>query len=214
MEEVEAVTAKGEGVWGNQKYRLTLKTRIQTYHDSLAKFEKQISKYSFTFQSDSIADSRFFWSEEERRAFLAQSFTELRTAEIAEPARQWTKLTSKVESVVGCKLTAVAFVMDYLQLDLPPYGFFVYNWPLLYVDAKCTQFSDEDYRKVLHTFVGKQVSRFDEYLDKGITLEFDDGSSLGVPLKVGADFSSPEVAEFWGPGVNGYVWQTGEPPFD
>src|SRR5271168_395580 len=160
MEEVEAVTATGEGVWGNQKYLVTLGTRIQTYHDSLGQSEKQVSKYFFTFQANSIADSRFFWSEEGRRAFLAQSFTELSTAEIPESARHWTKLTSKVELVVGCKLTAVTFVMDYLQLDLPPYGFFVYNWPHLYVDGKFAQFSDEAYRNVLHTFVGKQVSRF------------------------------------------------------
>ena len=214
MEEVEVVTAQGEGVWGNQKYRVALKTRIQTYHDSLGNSEKQVLKYLFTFNSPSISDGRFFPSEEKRRSFMAQSFTELTTEEVPESARKWTKLTSEVESVIGHKLTAVTFIMDYLQLEIPPYGFFVYNWPNLDVGGKLTRFSDKGYRDALLTFVGKQVSRFDEYLDRGLTLEFHDGSSLSVPIKVGADFLSPEVAEFWGPNVSGFMWQANEPPFD
>jgi hypothetical protein len=214
MEGVELITAKGEGVWGNQKYRVVLMTRVRTYHDSLHQSERQVSSYRFTFASPRISDRRFFPSEEKRRLFMAQSFTELITEEIPESARRWTKLTSPVHAIEGHKLTAVIFVMDHLELDIPPHKFRVYNWPHLYIDGKTIRSSDGAYRNTLRAFADKQVSRFDEYLDKGITLELDDGSSLGVPVKVSADFSSPEVAEFWGPGVSAYIWDAGEPPFD
>jgi hypothetical protein len=214
MEEVELITAKGEGVWGNQKYQVALTTRIRTYHDSLHKFEKRVSSYRFTFRSPSISDRRIFPSEEKRRLFMAQSFTELMTEEITESAQRWEKLTSPVRAVEGHKLTAVIFVMGYLELEIPPHKFRAYNWPLLYVDGKTIRSSDAGYQETLRTFADKQVSRFDEYLDKGITLEFEHGSSLGVPVKVSADFRCPEVAEFWGPGVSGYIWQANVPPFD
>ena len=131
MEEVELITAKGEGVWGNQKYRVVLKTRVRTYHDSLRKFEKQVSRHLFTFDSPSISDWRFFPSEEKRRLFFAESFTELNTKEIPESARQWKELTSPVRAVEGNKLTAVTFHMDHLQLEIPPHRFRIYNWPHL-----------------------------------------------------------------------------------
>src|SRR5271170_2179656 len=129
MEEVELITSKGEGIWGNQKYQVVLMTRVRTYHDSLRQSEKQVSSYGFTFESTSISDARIFPSEEKRRLFMAQSFTELITEEIPESDRRRTKLTSPVHAIEGHKLTAVNFVMDYLELEIPPYKFLVYNWP-------------------------------------------------------------------------------------
>jgi hypothetical protein len=216
MDQIEAVTAKGEGMWGTQKYQVALKTKVLTYHDSLSQFSRKVLSYSFTFggSSGSIPDSRSFPTEEKRRLFLARSFTELRLEEIPESNQQWKRLTSPLQSVVGCKLTAVSFVMDYLQLEFPPYGFLIYNWPVLSIDGRTVRFAEEGYRDCLRSFAGKQVSRVDEYLDKGLALEFLDGSSISVPLKVGADFSSPEVAEFSGPNINGFIWQAGEEPFD
>jgi len=216
MEQIEAVTAKGEGSWGAQKYEIVLKTKIRTYHDSLNQFSRKVLSYSFTFGAPSgcIPNSRSFPTEEKRRLFLSKSFTELSLEEIPEASQQWKRLTSPLQLVVGCKLTAVSFVMDYLQLEFSPYGFLIYNWPILSIDGKTTRFAEGGYRECLRTFVGKQVSGVDEYLDKGLALEFLDGSSFSVPLKVGADFPSPEVAEFSGPNINGFVWQANEEPFD
>jgi hypothetical protein len=88
MEEVELVTAQGEGVWGNQKYQLTLKTRVRTNHDSLRKSEKHVSRYLFIFASPRISDLRFFPSQEKRRLFMAESFTELISEEVPQEARR------------------------------------------------------------------------------------------------------------------------------
>jgi len=60
MEQVEVVTAKGEGMWGTRKYQVALKIRIGTYHDSLNQISKKVLSYSFTFGGPSgfIPDSR------------------------------------------------------------------------------------------------------------------------------------------------------------
>src|SRR6266436_266139 len=216
MEQVEVVTAKGEGMWGARKYQVALKTRIRTYHDSLNQISRKVLSYLFTFgaPSGSIPYSRSFPTEEKRRLFLAESFTELSMEEISESNQQWKRLTSPLQSVVGHKLTVVSFVTDYLQLEFRPFGFLIYNWPNLSIDGRIIRFAEEGYRDCLLTFVGKQVSGVDEYLDKGLALEFFDRSSISVPLKVSADFQSPEVAEFSGPNVNGFVWRANEEPFD
>jgi hypothetical protein len=89
-EEVDLVTSKGEGVWANQKYQVALKTRVRTDHASLRKSEKHVSRYLFIFASPRISDLRFFPSQERRRLFMAESFTELISEEVPQEARRWT----------------------------------------------------------------------------------------------------------------------------
>ena len=120
--------------------------------------------------------------------------------------RQWVKLTSPVDAIIGCTLNAINFVMDYLGLEFPPYGFYIFNWPRLLLDGREIRFSDHNYRESLLRFVGKQVALFDEYVDVGLTITFSDGSVMSVPLEMSADFLCPEVAEFYGPGISGFVW--------
>jgi hypothetical protein len=215
MDELEMTTAEGEGVWGNQKYHVALKIRSRTYYDSSRKSSKKVLSYLFTFgaQSISISDRRIFQSEAQRRLFLKKSFSELIVQEIPESGRRWTKLTSPVESIVGHKVSAVTFVEDYFQLELPPHKFNIYNWPHLSLGGEVLRFSDREYRAALSAYAGKQVSGFDEYLDRGLTLEFSDGSSISVPVKVDADFLCPEVAELWGSNICWYTWRANEEPF-
>jgi hypothetical protein len=55
----------------------------------------------------------------------------------------------------------------------------------------------------------------DEYLDKGLFLQFENGSSISLSLRVGRDFPCLEVAEFHGLKTNFMIiWQVGEEPFD
>ena len=110
-------------------------------------------------------------------------------------------------------MSAVTFVEDYFQLELSPYKFNIFNWPYLSVGGEILRFSDDAYRAALCAFAGKVVSGFDEYLDRGLTIEFSDGSSISVPVKVDANFLCPEVAELWGSNVNCYSWQANEEPF-
>jgi hypothetical protein len=207
MEQLEVITAIGEGVWGNHKYQVALKTRACTYHDALHQSTRKVLRYLFSFgPSISISDSRSFRTEEKRRVFMAESFSALSMSEIAESNRQWKQLTSPLQSVVDHKLTTVSFVEDYLQLDFSPYRFLVYNWPDISMDGKTLQLSDQGYSDSLLSFVGKQVSGFDEYLDKGLVIGFSDGSSISVPLRVSAEFPSPEVAGLSGPNINAFIW--------
>lgn len=193
---------------------MAVKTLRCTYYDSLGKSNRRLVSYFFTFDSD----RRSFASEEQRRSFMARSFSELRLDEIPENKRQWNRTISPLERVcqalVGRRLSAVSFVMDYLQLDFPPYGFYVYNWPRLLLERRILGVEDHGYRDVLQELIGKKVSSVDDYLDTGLTIDFADGARLAVPIKVGDDFPCPEVAEFHGPGFSGMVWQANEPPFD
>jgi hypothetical protein len=214
MEKLAMATARGEGVWGNQTYQVVLKTERREYGDSSSELHKTVLRYLFTFASSLIEDRRIFTSDEKRRIFLKESFTELRLEEIPEPARKWEEVPSPLQPIVGRELTEVQFVLDYLRLGFPPYWFSIYNWPVLVSGGKIKRAVDDSYREILQSFVGRRISRLDEYLDKGLTLEFTDGSSISVPIKVGPDFHGPEVAEASGPKLSCYVWQANQPPFD
>jgi hypothetical protein len=215
MEKLEMATAHGEGLWGNQKYRVRLETERRDYTDSSGEVRKTLLSYLFTFECSSplIRDRRIFASEEKRRIFLGQSFTELRLEEIPEGLRRWEKVPSPLQSIVGCALTEVEFVTYYLQLKFPPYRFSIYNWPVLVSGGETKRLTDEGYREMLQTFVGRRISRIEEYIDRGLTLEFGDGSSISVAIKVDSNYSCPEVAEVSGPKLNCYVWQINDPPF-
>jgi len=208
-------TARGEGVWGNETWQVILKTESCDYTDSSGDIYKTLLKYLFTFECPSrlIRDRRIFASEEKRRIFLGQSFTELHLEEIPEGLRRWEKVPSKFQPIVGCALTEVEFVMDYLQLKFPPYRFSIYNWPVLILGGETKRVTDEGYREMLQSFVGRRIARIEEYIDRGLTLEFGDGSSISVAIKVGSDYPCPEVAEVSGPNLNCYVWQINDPPF-
>lgn len=209
-------TARGDGVWGNQAYRVILTTRSRRYTSSSGNVGKTLTDYVFTFESSSgsINDRRIFASPEKRTAFLAASFTELSLREIPGSLRKWAKVPSPVESVVGRVLMGVSYIMDYLALELPPCGFYVYNWPVLFSRGKTKCVADEGYREMLQDFIGRRVTRFEEYLDKGLTLEFDGGSSISVPVRVASDDECPEVAQFCGPNAPFCFWQANEEPFD
>lgn len=151
-------------MWGTRKYQVALKTRVRTYRDSLNKSSRRVLSFLFTFSVSpgSIPDSRTFRTEERRRLFLAESFTQLSMEEIPESNLQWKRLSFPLQSVVSHKLTAVSSVMDYQELEFPPYGFLIYNWPNLWIDGRAIRFADAGYRDCLYAFVGKQVSGIDE----------------------------------------------------
>jgi len=159
MERLEVITAKGEGIWGNQKFQVAQKTQVRAYYDSLHLSTSKVLRYLFTFGSSiSNSDRHFLCSDEERRKFVAQPFVELSLDEIPDSNRKWNVVFSPWE--------------DCLQLEFSPYGFFVYNWPNIFANGRTLQFSDQGYRGCLLAFIGKQPSGFDEYLDKGLVLLF------------------------------------------
>ncbi len=87
MDESEVITSEGKGVWG-ARYELRLLNSIRTYSGSLRQENKTVQRYVLEFGPKSQADRRSFESDEARRAFLEQSFSDLALTEIPESNRE------------------------------------------------------------------------------------------------------------------------------
>src|SRR5271163_1032145 len=135
MEKSEVITSEGEGVWG-ARYELRLLTSVCTYSDSVRQANKNVQDYVLEFGPKSQADRRSFKSDESRRAFLEQSFSDLVLTEIPESKRELRRIVSPLCSVVGEYLSSVNFVMDYLQLDFCGYGFTMNIWPTITIESR------------------------------------------------------------------------------
>jgi hypothetical protein len=109
--------------------------------------------------------------------------------------------------------TLVTFVMDYLQLGFSGYGFNMNSWPTITIQNRTLAHEDDGYRDALCSLIGKTLTAVDEYLDQGLILQFENGSSISLSLRVGRDFPCPEVADFHGlvPNIL-MVWLAGEEP--
>lgn len=215
MDHSEIVTAEGAGVWGSARYMVQLLTSSKTYSDSKHAEARTVMEFVLAFGPDSQMDRRRFRSNDARRLFMEQSFRDLVLREIPESKRERRRVTSHVQGVVGEYLSSVTFVMDYLQLGFSDYGFNMYSWPALVIANKTLVHTNVGYKDALCSLIGETLTRIDEYLDTGLTLEFKNGASISLPLRVGRDSPGPEVAEFHGPEPGSKViWQSGEAPFD
>ena len=213
MEQVEITTAKGEGVWGSVRYQVSLDTRFSTYYDSAKTKNRTVVYYFLSFKSSKCADHRRFESEEARRLFMNESFSELSLAEILESKRERRQCMPSFRVLVGETVSSVTFVMDYLQLHLSSGPLNFYNWPAVATGHKRLQRSDVGYEDALCGFINRTITDVDELLDEGLKLEFADGS-ITVPLSVDKHFPCPEIAEFASRKGPWLIWQAGEPPFE
>lgn len=213
MDRSEVITSEGEGVWGG-RYELRLLTSVCTYSDSLRQANRAVQSYVLEFGPKSQPDRRSFKSDETRRVFLEQSFSDLVLTEIPESKRELRRIDSPLQSVVGEYLSSVNFVMDYLQLDFCGYGFTMNIWPTITIENRTLAYSDGGYKDALCSLIGETAKEVDEYWDTGLRLQFKNGSYINLSLRVERDFPSPEVATFHTP-LKGFaiIWSAGEEPF-
>jgi hypothetical protein len=215
MDETELITSKGRGVWGGTTYELRLLTSSRTYSDSLHQATRTVLRFMLEFGSKSGSDRRCFISDAARRAFIDQSFSDLVLTDIPEAKREPRRVISPLQTIVGEYMSSVTFVMDYLQLGFSDYRFNMYSWPTVTVQSRTLSQRDEAYKNAICALIGETLSAVDEYLDKGLVLQFKNGSSITLFLRVGRDFPGPEVAEFHGPNTTFLIiWRAGEEPFD
>jgi hypothetical protein len=173
-----------------------------------------VQRYVLEFGVRGQADRRRFDSEEARKGFLEQSFSNLSLSEIPESKRERRRIVSPVESIVGEYLSSVAFVMNYLQLDFSGHKFTMYQWPTVTIRNETRTDADGEYKNVMCSLIGETIAGVDEYWDTGLRLRFTNGSYINLALRPEGDFSGPEVAEFHTPTkLFALVWETGEEPF-
>jgi hypothetical protein len=213
MDESEVITSEGKGVWGT-RYDLRLLTSVRTYSDSLRQANKTVQRYVLEFGPKSQADRRSFESDDARRAFLEQSFSDLVLTEIPEWKREHRRIISPLQTVIGQYLSSVNFVMDYLQLDFCGYGFTMNSWPTITIENRNLGHGDAGYKDALCFLIGETATEVNEYWDTGLRLQFKNSSYINLSLRVERDFPSPEVATFHTP-TEGFaiIWSAGEEPF-
>lgn len=215
MQQSEVVTATGFGVWGDARYELQLLTSSKTYCDSSGQATRTVTRFVLAFGIESQVDRRWFRSERSRRTFIEQSFSNLALTDIPKSEQDTRQVKDPLQAAVGEYLSSVTFVMDYLQIDFCGHRFNMYNWPTVIIGAQTLTLTSNGYRDAICSLIGETLTGIEEYLDRGLTLQFKSGCSIGLSLRVGKDFPSPEVAEYWSPSQKPLIiWQAGEEPFD
>lgn len=213
MENYETITAKGTGFW-SKNYRIELFTSSKVYQSRLNSETKEVIEFGFRFKEvDGVrTDSRLFSSLAERSSFFTNNITNLQLLPIKHPKK--VRLQNLLDCLIGERLSAVTFVMDYLQLDFNGNQFSFYNWPVIHRGQNLIYETDTEYRNELYTLINRSIITVDEYLDLGLTIEFEGNILLCTQLKVVKPYSIPEIVEFHNRSKDEWmIWQVGDKPF-
>lgn len=213
MEWYETTSATGEGFWG-KPYHFKLIQRQRRYTSRFGQQQRDLIDYVLYFQESTANhwENRVFASEEERAAFIAHSITDSHL--ISAPNASTKKVEHFLTGLLGESLSSVTFVMDYVQMDFNGHRFNFYNWPMLYENQALFTQGKDIYCHKLVALIGQTIKAVDEYLDIGLSIEFELGSLLSIPLRVEENFSMPEIVEYHRPDHQWMIWSVGEPPFE
>jgi hypothetical protein len=152
---------------------------------------------------------RRFRSEDERDAFVSESFGDLDLTDLNPAAPR--ERQHALHELVGRQLASVWFVADYVQLrfDEPPLN--LYAMPAIYLaDGTLRRPGDLGYADALVGQIGATLNRSDEFLDLGLVLDLDSGVRIATPL---SEAPFLEIAEFSGE-EGGWIWTGGAPPWE
>ena len=94
-----------------------------------------------------------------------------------------------LDILVGEKLSAVTFVLDYLQVDFDGNQFTFYIWPTVFVEGEKYEFGEMFYRDKLCSLIAKVVLSA-TYFDKD-ALEINFGNS--DMLRLSLDPTNPDI---------------------
>jgi hypothetical protein len=219
----EETTATGSGQW-YRHFGVALLTVRCAWSDELGNQTVSVTTYELRFGLPGDSWSvRSFASEEQRQAFLAQSFTGLQLAPPPRGAEVVRERPHPLQPIVGEPLSAVsissghwqsldgtssAIVMDYLQLQFENEYLNAYVWPVVHVGDGKLRLEDTGYRDALCSLIASPVEKVDEYLDLGLVITFDGGRRLIFPLKVEEDCPCGELLE-----SSTHIWFQGDEPF-
>jgi hypothetical protein len=210
MESVREVTARGRGHW-YRTFDMELATRTTTWTDSSGANARTLHAYELRCLDPAVG-SRYFATDNERKAFIGRSFTDIALRQLDPPERQ--EDAHPLTHLIGQRLDAVSFIADYAEL----------RWADDYLRIEAHsgirdatgQITDgtPGYQDRLAALAGCELASVDEFLDRGLVLTFAPETELVIPLgDEGND--GPEAAEYsstdeWSRGA---IWYAGQPPF-
>jgi hypothetical protein len=210
MESVREVTARGRGHW-YRTYDMELATRTTTWTDSSGAHARTQHAYELRCLDPAVGP-RYFATDDERRAFIGRSFTDVALRQLDPPERQVE--THPLTHLIGQRLDAVSFVADYAELRwADDYLRIEAHARIRDATGKITD-GTPDYQARVTALTGCELADVDEFLDRGLVLTFAPMTELVIPLgDEGND--GPEAAEYsskdeWSRGA---IWYVGQPPF-
>lgn len=103
---------------------------------------------------------------------------------------------SPFDTVLNNKLSAVVFVMDYLQLqfDGPTLNFYI--WPTVLKSMLSYKFGDVGYRDQLCSLITSVVQEIHIKEEDLFTIIFHDGNKIEVSIRP-ESYVGPEIIELW-----------------
>src|SRR5262245_52811312 len=99
------------------------------------------------------------------------------------------------DSIVGKQLSAVVFVLDYVQLQFAGQILTCLNWPTVTIEDIQFRFGEQEYRNRLCEQIGKPVASAFVVEEQEICLKFPDEAAISVSLKP-EDYVVAEAAIF------------------
>ena len=100
-----------------------------------------------------------------------------------------------VSALEGEELTAVEFVLDYLQLRFNGPTLTLYAWPHLLLADFSLGFGEPEYRNGLCAQIGETVAKASLEEDEALTIELESGTVIALSLRE-EDMDSPEAGAF------------------
>lgn len=193
MQQVDTITARGQGRWGHETYDVALRTRHCTrWNASGTECEGETTYF---LDCSLPVGSRVFADEAARRDFVAASFTELNLADM-EPPHQVDAPHWLGDSIGGGFLESLTFVADYFQLHWTSGTMNAYRMPRIEpTDGGPVEPADPCHAGHLVRLLGDPVHDVDEILGVGLVITLD-GARVVIPLHS----DGYEIVEF-----NGHV---------
>jgi hypothetical protein len=104
-----------------------------------------------------------------------------------------------VSMIAGRSLSAVTFVMDYVQLDFHGSGFTLYVWPEVSTATSSYKYQQPGYRDALCEQIDKVVTEVSPLTDNDLVIKFQNDVSFRMSLR-DEEYVGPELVQFWDSG--------------
>ena len=196
----DTVTAHGTGTWYRQ-YNVVLATTSDSLRSRYAQKEMTFVQYELRFNIPGSKewDCRRFDTDSSRDAFIQRSFSQLSIEAVSEP--KLLPASHVLSSSVGERLDSITADFDLINLRFGQHRLGAYDWPMVHLGMQAHSPEEAGYLERLRSFIGKQVARFEEYVDAGLVFEFSSGLSLEIPT------AGPSVSvTYCGPRLGYWDW--------
>ncbi len=100
-----------------------------------------------------------------------------------------------VSAIEGEELTAVEFVLDYVQLRFNGPMLTLYGWPHILLADFSIAFGEPEYRNALCAQIGETVAKAALEEDEALTIEFESGTVIALSLRE-EDMDGPEAGTY------------------